>query len=142
MNLSVLIPEDKAATSGFVSGIVSTDEEWWIMYMDQHIQNNFPPALKLFGVEPHHVIFVDLQKERDILWAMEESLKCNGLGAVVGELKDLSFTASRRLQLAVEQSCVTGFVLRNQPRNLNTNACVTRWKISSMPVRLMMICLD
>ena len=97
-----------------------------------HQEHYFPRHLRLFGVEPHHVIFVDLQKERDVLWAMEESLKCHGLGAVVGELNDLNFTASRRLQLAVEQSCVTGFVLRHQPRNLNTNACVTRWKISSL----------
>jgi len=130
-------PEDKAATGGFVAGILNALMKnggscIWISAS----RTLFPPALKLFGVEPHHIIFVDLQKERDILWAMEESLKCPGLGAVVGELSDLSFTASRRLQLAVEQSCVTGFVLRHQPRNLNTNACVTRWKISSLPGKI------
>jgi protein ImuA len=127
-------PEDKAATSGFVSGIIAALMKnggscIWISTS----RTIFPPALKLFGIEPHHIIFIDLQKERDILWVMEESLKCPGLGAVVCELSDLSFTASRRLQLAVEQSCVTGFVLRHQPRNLNTNACVTRWKISTLP---------
>jgi protein ImuA len=127
------VPEDKAATSGFVAGILKALMKnggtcIWISAS----RTLFPPALRLFGVEPHHIIFVDLQKEKDILWVMEESLKCPGLGAVIGELSDLSFTASRRLQLAVEQSCVTGFVLRHQPRNLNTNACVTRWKISSL----------
>jgi protein ImuA len=127
-------PEDRAATSGFVAGILKALMKnggscIWISAS----RTLFPPALRLFGIEPHHIIFVDLQKEKDILWAMEESLKCRGLGAVVGELGDLSFTVSRRLQLAVEQSSVTGFVLRHQPRNLNTNACVTRWKISSLP---------
>ena len=63
---------------------------------------------------------------------MEEALKCEGLAAVIGEIKELSFTDSRRLQLAVEQSQVTGFVLRNNPRSVNTTACITRWKISSL----------
>ena len=67
---------------------------------------------------------------------MEEALKCDGLSAVIGEMQELSFTASRRLQLAVEQSRVTGFILRHNPRNLNTTACVTRWKITSLPSEL------
>jgi protein ImuA len=52
---------------------------------------------------------------------------------VIGEIPEISFTTSRRFQLAVEQSRVTGFVLRSNPRNLNTNACVSRWKIKPMP---------
>ena len=67
---------------------------------------------------------------------MEEALKCKGLSAVIGEMQDLSFTASRRLQLAVEQSQVTGFVLRKNPRSLNTSACLARWKITSLPSEL------
>jgi protein ImuA len=60
-------------------------------------------------------------------------LKCEGLAAVVGELSQLDFTVSRRLQLAVEQSRVTGFILRVNPRQLTTTACVTRWQITSLP---------
>ena len=41
------------------------------------------------------------------MWAIEEALKCDGLAAVIGEMKELSFTNSRRLQLAVEKSHVT-----------------------------------
>jgi len=64
---------------------------------------------------------------------MEEALRCSGLAAVVAELQDLDFTASRRLQLAVEQSRVTGFVLRRQAALLQPNACIARWKITSLP---------
>ena len=60
-------------------------------------------------------------------------MKCNGLAAVVCELQELSFTSSRRFQLAVEESAVTGFILRVNPRKLSTTACVTRWQISSLP---------
>lgn len=93
----------------------------------------FPPALKAFGIEPDRVIFVDLQKEKDVLWAMEEALKCEGLAAVIGEVREISFAQSRRLQLAVENSRVTGFILRTDARKLSTTACVARWQVTSIP---------
>ena len=64
---------------------------------------------------------------------MEEALKYDGLAAVIGEIDELSFTASRRLQLAVEQSRVTGFVIRRHSNSLHTTASVARWKITSLP---------
>ena len=126
--------EDAAATDGFVSGILASLMHnsgacIWI----SSSKTIFPPALKSFGIAPEKIIFINLKKEKEILWAMEEALKCHSLSAVVGDTKELSFTNSRRLQLAVEQSRVTGFILRNNPRNLNTNACVTRWKITPLP---------
>jgi protein ImuA len=126
--------EDAAATTGFVAGLLaaimgSSGTSLWI----SSSRKLFPPALKSFGIQPDRFIFVDLQKEKDVIWAMDEALKCGALTAVVGEMREISFTASRRLQLAVEQSQVTGFLLRNNYRNLNTTACVSRWKITSLP---------
>ena len=126
--------EDVSASCGFISGILSSLMRCggaclWI----SSSQTVFPPSLKSFGIDPHKIIFVNLRKEKEILWAMEEALKCDGLAAVVGEVQELSFTVSRRLQLAVEQSRVTGFIIRRNPRNINTTACVARWKIISIP---------
>lgn len=125
--------EDATATTGFVSGIISSlmkkgGAAIWI----GAYRTIFPPALKAFGIAPDKIIFIELKKEKEMLWAMEEALKCEGLAAVIGEIKELSFTDSRRLQLAVEQSQVTGFVLRNNPRHVNTTGCVTRWTITSI----------
>jgi protein ImuA len=75
-------------------------------------------------MEPHQIILIDLQNEKDVLWCMEEALRCNRLAAVVGEIRELSFTVSRGLQLAVEQIGVTGFIIRVRLRNLGTTACV------------------
>ena len=96
----------------------------------------FPAALKFFGVDPGQILFVDLKKEKDVLYTIEEALKCNRLTSVVGEIKEITFKESRRLQLASEQSRVTGFLLRNQPRIVNTIACVSRWRIISLPGEL------
>jgi len=126
--------EDHAATGGFVTGLLSSlaGIKGTLLWISAY-RNLFPPALKNFGVEPDHVIFIDLQKEKQVLWAMEEALKCGALTAVVGELHEIDFTASRRLQLAVEQSQVTGFIIRRNLNKLNTTACISRWRISSLP---------
>jgi len=64
---------------------------------------------------------------------MEEALKCTGLTAVVCEVCELDFKQSRRLQLAVEQSRVTGFVLRNATTKLGSTACTARWRVKPLP---------
>ncbi len=126
--------EDKSATTGFISGLLATlisnkGSALWI----SSCRTLFPPALKNFGIEPDRLIFIDLHKERDVMWALDEALRCSAVTAVVGELREIDFTTSRRLQLAVEQSQVTGFILRHSYRQLNTTACVSRWKITSLP---------
>ncbi|MEP6749339.1 MAG: Error-prone repair protein ImuA [Bacteroidota bacterium] len=126
--------EHAAATSGFIGGLLSGLMKAgkacvWI----SRSRTLFPPSLKNFGVEPHQIIFIDVKNEKDMLWAMEESLKCEGLAAVIGEISEINFTTSRRLQLAVEKSRVTGLLLRHRPRSLNTIACIARWKIIPLP---------
>ncbi|HEX5652297.1 MAG TPA: Error-prone repair protein ImuA [Chitinophagaceae bacterium] len=126
--------EAASASAGFIaallSGLMRTGRICLWISCSRMI---FPPALKSFGLEPDKIIFIDLEKEKDILWAMEEALKYEGLAAVIGEIKEISFTVSRRLQLAVEQSGVTGFILRCDPKYLHTTACISRWKISPLP---------
>jgi protein ImuA len=130
-------PEHAAATSGFIGGILARLMHHngvclWI----SKARKVFPPALKVFGVPPERVIFIDLQREKDLLWVTEEALKCDGLAAVIAELPGISFTQSRRLQLAVESSKVTGFILRTDPQKLGTTACVARWQITHLPSEL------
>ena len=154
-------PENAAASVGFVGGLIGTlmrngGAGLWIGAR----QKIFPMALKLFGIEPDRIVFVELRNQKDMLWVMEEALKCEGLAAVVGEIPEIGFTASRRLQLAVEQSRVTGFILRHQSRgpvtnvagnvtanvvgygagnvtgnvsgSVTGNACVARWRITPL----------
>jgi protein ImuA len=68
-------------------------------------------------------------REKEALWTIEEALKCEALGAVIGEIKELDFTQSRRLQLAVENSRVTGFIHRLFPGSIRPTASVARWQV-------------
>jgi protein ImuA len=123
--------DNHAPTTAFISGLLSTlmvnnGAAIWI----SQSRNVFPPALRAYGLQPDHFIFLNIKSEKDALWAMEESLKCGALTAVIAEIKNIDFTQSRRLQLAVEESKVTGFLLRDIQK-LNTTASVTRWRITS-----------
>jgi len=125
-----------AAANGFLANLLGTlmKHEGICLWISVG-QKLFPSALKFFGVEPHRVIFIDVRRERDALWVMEQGLKCNALSAVVAEIRNVNFAESRRLQLAVETSKVTGFLHRQQLRTENTLACVSRWKIRPLASR-------
>jgi protein ImuA len=130
-------PEHAAATGGFMAGILSLLMRkggacLWI----SRRRRLFPPALQAFNVLPDRVVFIDVQREKEVLWATEEALKCEGLAAVIAEVQELSFAQSRRLQLAVEGSRVTGFVLRNEAAKPGTNTCVARWQVTPMPGKI------
>jgi protein ImuA len=132
-----LCPEDTAASAAFIAGLVKTLLDHggaclWISWS----RRIYPPALKLFGVDPDRVVFVDVPLMKDVLWVAEEALKCEGVAAVICETAQMSFMESRRLQLAVEASHVTGFMLRKEAHKLTTTACVSRWKITHAPSQL------
>lgn len=123
-----------ASTNGFIAALLGSlmrknDYCLWI----SNQRTLFPPGLKSFGVEPDRFIFIDIKREKEVLWAVEQGLKCGGLGAVVAELKEISFAQSQRLQLAVEKSRVTGFLHRCQPLSEHALACATRWKVKPIP---------
>lgn len=126
-----VIPEHSAASGGFIGALLS------ILMKDgaacvwvSTSRKLFPVSLRLFNVDPERIIFMDVAKEKDVLWIMEEALKCDGLAAVVAEVHGLSIIESRRLQLAVEQTGVTGFILRKDAHKALTSVATARWKIT------------
>lgn len=126
--------EEEAASSGFIGGLLSFLMQrggvcLWINNSDQL----FAPSIKSFGIDPDRIIFVQMKNQKDILWALEEGLKCEGIRVVIAEVQDIDFVQSRRLQLAVERSKVTGFVLRLQPRFFGATTCAARWHIRPLP---------
>ena len=122
--------ESLTASSGFIAGILSSllQKGGAVVWISTS-HTIFPPALVSFGINPAQIIFIRLRNRNQILWTIEEALKCEGLTAVVGEPSFIDLAISRRLQLATEQSGVTGFLLRTKQQTLNTTACTCRWQI-------------
>ncbi|RYF81874.1 MAG: Error-prone repair protein ImuA [Chitinophagaceae bacterium] len=121
-----------ACTNAFIVTLISTfiGKDGYCLWIGRN-RKVFPGSLAQYGISPHKVMFVDLHRQKDLLWAIEEALKCDTLTAVVGEICELGFSESRRLQLAVERSKVTGFIHRHRPESKNSTACTARWHISS-----------
>jgi protein ImuA len=130
-------PEHTAATSGLIGGLLhSLMQQGGACIWISTSRNLFPPSLVTFNIMPHQMIFIDLTTEKDVLWTMEQALKCDGLAAVIAEVQEINIVQSRRLQLSVESSKVTGFILRNDLRKLSANTCVARWCIMPLPSKL------
>jgi len=128
---------DGAAAALFTAGIVARTKGevvWCLTRPDL-----FMPALAQAGLHPKRVVFVEGDKEEDVLASMEQCLSYGGLGAVVGELVRLPMTASRRLQLAAEKTGTMAIAVRRWRRQTEANdfgqptAATTRWRVSVLP---------
>jgi len=107
---------------------------WVLEQADIH-----PPALAAVGLAPDRVVYVRARKPQTALLIMEEGVRHSGLAGIVGEFSGaLGLTASRRLQLAAEQSGVMAFLLRpsrcfDNPALLEPSAAATRWRVAVTP---------
>jgi protein ImuA len=93
----------------------------------------YGPGLAAFGLEPDRLIVVRARRRSDVLWAMEEGLRCRALAAVVGEVEEIRVKECRRLQLAAEAGGVTGFLLREKPKAGPLPSLMTSWHVAPAP---------
>ncbi len=125
--------EDAAATIAFTLTLLSRLPPHGTIVWVGRDPVHYAPGFALFGVDPQRIIFARPQKDADALWVMEESLRCKGISAVTGECALADLTATRRLQLAAEESGAFGLLLRPLCREPGTSSCVTRWQIKHAP---------
>lgn len=84
----------------------------------------------------HRLIHVLAEKPQDLLFALEEGLRCREIACVIGELagnpKALDFTASRRLSLAAEKHGSALWLVRLDAARELSSARL-RWEVTSAP---------
>lgn len=93
----------------------------------------YPPGLMAFGLRPERLLLARGRDDQARLWAMEEGLRCPALAAVVGEVRRIDLTQSRRLQLAAAGTGVMALLLRPAGAALSAGAAATRWRIAGAP---------
>ena len=121
--LAPTAPVHLGAASGFAAAIAARAslgrrEILWIAtdYAVAEGGGPYGPGLDLFGLASSHLLVLRVTKPVDVLWAMEEALRCRALACVIaeltgeGEMADL--TATRRLTLAARE----GVSARIRPR--------------------------
>ncbi len=82
------------------------------------------------------LIMVSLSRAADVLWAMEDGLRCKALGGVIGEVwgdpPALDFTATKRLAMRSEAADVPCWLIR-RAASPDLSAARDRWRIASLP---------
>jgi protein ImuA len=94
----------------------------------------YGPGLEAFGLAAERLLTVAVAHTRDLLWTMEEVLRCRAVAAVIGELRhgEIDMVAVRRLSLAASESGPLALLLRaSPPRDASTAA--TRWVVRAAP---------
>lgn len=81
----------------------------------------YPPAAMAAGVDLERLIVVRPATARDEIWALDQSLRCGGVGAVLCMTDRLKQRAARRLQLAAEASGGVGLLVR--PASVRGEPC-------------------
>jgi protein ImuA len=127
-----------AAASGFVLGLAARGQArlCWIAEDMALTESGAPhgPGLDSFKLAPERLLTVAAAHRRDLLWAMEEALRCRAIGAVIGELRhgDIDPVAVRRLSLAAASTSALALLLRAKPAT-DASTAATRWIVGAAP---------
>jgi protein ImuA len=88
----------------------------------------YPPAVIGLGIEPGELLVVQTVSEADHAWALDQTLRCPAVAAVVAWPERLDAKTFRRLQLAAEQGGALGLLIRpEQVRHEPSWADVRLW---------------
>ena len=124
------------AVTGFICAQL-TDADKPVLWIQDRISRQESGRPYLAGLTaPLKIIHVDVSKPVDVLWAMEEGLRCGSLSAVLGEIwgdpPALDFTATKRLALRAEARGCPAIIVR-RAATPNLSAARLRWRVSSLP---------
>jgi protein ImuA len=125
-----------AAVLGFVLARLPADARPVLWVQDRvSRQQTGQPCLAGIGAQ-RPIILVSLSRPVDVLWALEEGLRCRALGAVIGEIWGdpavVDFTATKRLALRAEAAGVPCWLIR-RAAHPQLSAARDRWRIGARP---------
>ena len=143
--LAPAAPVHLGAASGFVTAIAARASSGrrpvlWIATDFAAGEGGAPygPGLDLFGLVSSRLLMLRVAKPVDVLWAMEEALRCRALACVIAELtgkgEAADLTATRRLTLAAREGVSArtsglGLLIRHTIMDM-PSAAATRWEIA------------
>jgi protein ImuA len=124
------------AATGFVAGLAQRlGPGKFLLWVRQDFSARengelWMPGLAELGLDPRRIVVVRAHDAEAVLRVAADSLACNALGAVIGEVwgetRAFDLVASRKLTLAAQQSGVTALMLRLAAQSVVSTA-ETRW---------------
>lgn len=93
----------------------------------------YPTAISSLGIDLQKTMFVHPKTRADELWAVEQSLRCEGIAAVIFQLQHLRTPEFRRLQLAAESGQAIGLLLRPAVARRHSGWADVRLMVKALP---------
>jgi protein ImuA len=128
-----------AAATAFALGLAARGKSRSILWIAEDMaraESGVPhgPGLDAFGLAPERLVTVSVAHRRDLLWGMEEALRCRAVDAVIGEMRagTIDGIAVRRLSLAAGESGALALLLRAAPP-ADSSTAATRWIVGAAP---------
>jgi hypothetical protein len=85
-----------------------------------------------FNLDPGRFILIETKNDRETAFVLEETLKSRQLCAVLGPMKTLNFTLSRRLSLMAAKG-QTPALLITKPDSPGIRTAASRWQVAALP---------
>ena len=128
-------PRDAGWTGFVLAHLTAAKPLLWVQERMALLEGGRVHAAGL-GPLAERLIHVEARDAKAALWAMEEGLRCSGIGAVIGELwgdpAALDFIATRRLAVAAERGGVACWLIRLQGA-ASLSGARERWRLASAP---------
>lgn len=93
----------------------------------------YPPAAIRLGMDPGGMIVVRAASASDNLWALDQALRCPGVGAALAWPEKLDGRTFRRFQLAAEQGGGLGLLVRRERARHEPSWAEVRLGVKPLP---------
>lgn len=128
--------DDECAATLFAAGLAG--RAWGPILWVVRRRDLFAPRVAQAGLDPKRIIYAEASDDTELLAIMEEGLRHQGLGAVIGEVQRISTNATRQLQRAAEGGRTIALLLKRHGRGGSAplrapSAAVTRWQVGRVP---------
>ncbi len=89
----------------------------------------FAPALSQRGIDLGRLLIIRAERREDVLWSMEQILRCQSVGAALAWPVHIKDREVRRLQLAAEAGGAIGFLYREPQAALEASPAAMRLRL-------------
>jgi len=101
-----------------------------LVVLDRTTSYFYPPAAAAWGIDLAKLLVLRPVNEADALWALDQALRCPGVGAVWTEWDWIDMRDFRRLQLAAECGGTLGLLVRSARYRGHPTWADVQWLVS------------
>lgn len=125
-------PASGAETLALVAAREACGGQRVLVVLDQEGEF-YPPAAARAGIDLDRLIVVRIPAAADLLWALDQTLRCPAVAATLAWVRKLDGRSFRRMQLAAEEGGGLGLLLRPAYAESEPSWAEVRLRVTPLP---------